>query len=81
LYEDRFIKLFDDVMQNHEGVVAMDCWQSLALSDGAIMRVEAYNRMDGFGIFVTIRVVGRAHEAVGCGAANTVSEDSLYGTD
>ena len=23
LYEDRFIKLFDDVMENHEGVVAM----------------------------------------------------------
>lgn len=61
LYEDRFIKLFDDAMENHEGVVAM----GLIAKSGIIQTVplcdiEAYNRMDGFGIFVTIRVVGRA---------------------
>jgi hypothetical protein len=61
LYEERFIKLFDDVMENHGGVVAMGL-----LADSGIIQtvplceVEAYNRMDGFGIFVTIRVVGRA---------------------
>jgi Lon protease-like protein len=62
LYEDRFIKLFDDCMQNHGGLVAMGL---LASSSGIIQTVplcdiEAYNRVDGFGIFVTIRVVGRA---------------------
>lgn len=61
LYEERFIDLFDDVMENHGGVVAM----GLLASSGIIQtvplcEVEAYNRMDGFGIFVTIRVVGRA---------------------
>ena len=57
----RFIKLFDDAMENHAGVVAM----GLLASSGVIQSVplceiEAYNRMDGFGIFVTIRAVGRA---------------------
>jgi hypothetical protein len=61
LYEDRFIELFDDVMENHEGVVAM----GLIAASGIIKtvplcEVEAYNRMEGFGIFVTIRAVGRA---------------------
>lgn len=61
LYEQRFIDLFEDVMDNHEGVVAM----GLLASSGIIQtvplaEVEAYNRMEGFGIFVTIRVVGRA---------------------
>lgn len=61
LYEDRFIKLFQDVMDNHEGVVAMGL-----LADSGIIQtvplceVEASNTMEGFGIFVTIRVVGRA---------------------
>jgi hypothetical protein len=61
LYEDRFIKLFSDVMENHDGVVAMGL-----LADSGIIQtvplaeVEAYNRMEGFGIFATIRVVGRA---------------------
>lgn len=60
LYEDRFIKLFQDVMDNHEGVVAMGL-----LADSGIIQtmplceVEASNTMEGFGIFVTIRVVGR----------------------
>lgn len=62
LYEDRFIKLFDDVMQNHEGVVAMGLLaKSGIIQTVPLCEVEAYNRMDGFGIFVTIRVVGRAH--------------------
>ena len=61
LYEERFIKLFQDVMDNHEGVVAMGL-----LADSGIIQtvplceVEASNTMEGFGIFVTIRVVGRA---------------------
>jgi Lon protease-like protein len=61
LYEERFIKLFDDCMTNHCGVVAM----GLVAETGIIQtvplcEVEAYHRMEGFGIFVTIRVVGRA---------------------
>ena len=61
LYEERFIDLFKDVMENHEGVVAMGL-----LADSGIIQtvplceVEASNTMAGFGIFVTIRVVGRA---------------------
>ncbi len=59
--DERFIKLFEDAMENHAGVVAM----GLLASSGVIQSVplceiEAYNRMDGFGIFVTIRAVGRA---------------------
>ena len=61
LYEDRFKKLFQDVMDNHRGVVAMGL-----LADSGIIQtvplceVEASNTMEGFGIFVTLRVVGRA---------------------
>lgn len=61
LYEDRFIQLFDNCMEKHSGIVAMGL-----IADAGIIQtvplceVEAYNRMDGFGIFVTIRVVGRA---------------------
>jgi Lon protease-like protein len=61
LYEERFIKLFDCCMDNHSGVVAMGL-----LADSGIIQtvplceVEAYSRMEDFGIFVTIRVVGRA---------------------
>jgi hypothetical protein len=61
LYEDRFIGLFEDALQNHCGVVAMGL-----LADSGIIQsvplceIEAYNRMEGFGIFVTIRVVSRA---------------------
>ena len=61
LYEDRFIKLFDDTMDNHCGVVAMGLLADTGLvSKTLLCEVEAYNRMDQFGIFVTIRVVGRA---------------------
>lgn len=61
LYEDRFIKLFDDVMENHGGVLAMGLLaQSGIIQTVPLAEVEAYNRMDEYGIFVTIRVVGRA---------------------
>mmetsp|Transcript_5199 Transcript_5199/g.10999 ORF Transcript_5199/g.10999 Transcript_5199/m.10999 type:complete len:416 (+) Transcript_5199:393-1640(+) len=61
LYEERFISLFDDAMDNYGGVVAM----GLLAANGIIntlplCEIEAYNRMEGFGIFVTIRVVSRA---------------------
>ena len=63
LYEDRFLKLFDYVMENHGGVVGM----ALPSNGGGVLEIvslceiEAYNRMgDGFGTFVTIRGVGRA---------------------
>lgn len=62
LYEERFIELFEDCMESHAGVVGMGL-----LADSGIIQtiplceIEAYNRMgEGFGIFVTIRVVGRA---------------------
>lgn len=60
LYEERFLKLFDDSMENHGGVVAMGL-----LADSGIIQtvplceIEAYNRMEGFGIFITIRVRAR----------------------
>lgn len=60
LYEDRFIQLFDECMEKHNGVVAMGL-----IADSGIIQtvplceVEAYNRMEGFGIFVTLRVVAR----------------------
>ena len=70
LYEDRFITLFDDVMDNCGGVVAM----GLVANDAGIIQsvpvceVESYNRVrlslddeDPPKIFATIRVVGRAN--------------------
>lgn len=61
LYEDRFIELFDYCMENHSGVVAMGLLaDSGIIQTVPICEVEAYNRMEGFGIFVTIRVLGRA---------------------
>ena len=61
LYEDRFIKLFDDTMENHCGVVSMGLLADTGIvSKTLLCEVEAYNRMEKFGIFVTIRVVGRA---------------------
>eukprot|EP00586_Coscinodiscus_wailesii_P007375 CAMPEP_0172491350 /NCGR_PEP_ID=MMETSP1066-20121228/22114_1 /TAXON_ID=671091 /ORGANISM="Coscinodiscus wailesii, Strain CCMP2513" /LENGTH=377 /DNA_ID=CAMNT_0013260353 /DNA_START=8 /DNA_END=1141 /DNA_ORIENTATION=+ len=61
LYEDRFLKLFDKCMDEHNGVLAMGLIASSGIIQTApLCEVEAYNRMgDGFGIFVTIRVVGR----------------------
>ena len=61
LYEDRFIQLFDHAMEHNCGVVAMGLIsQSGLIQTVPICEIEAYNRMEGFGIFVTIRVVGRA---------------------
>ena len=62
LYEERFVHLFEHCQQHHCGVVAMGM---IASSLGIVQTVplaeiEAYNRVAGFGIFVTIRVVGRA---------------------
>jgi Lon protease-like protein len=63
LYEDRFLKLFQTVREKHCGVVAMGL-----LADAGIIQtvplceVEASTGSlgEGLGIFVTIRVVGRA---------------------
>jgi Lon protease-like protein len=61
LYEDRFIQLFDYCMERHSGVVAMGLLaESGIIQTVPLCEVEAYNRMEGFGVFVTIRVVGRA---------------------
>lgn len=60
LYEERFIKLFDDAMDNFGGVVAMGLIAENGIIQSApLCNIEAFNRMDGFGIFVTIRVVSR----------------------
>jgi hypothetical protein len=61
LYEDRFIKLFDHCQEKLSGVVAMGLLaESGIIQTVPLCEIEAYNRMEGFGIFVTIRVVGRA---------------------
>lgn len=61
LYEERFINLFNDCMENHSGIVAMGLLaQSGVIQSVPLCEIEAYNRIEGFGIFVTIRVVGRA---------------------
>jgi hypothetical protein len=61
LYEERFLKLFEDVMENHGGLVAMGLLaDSGMIQTVPLCEIEAYNRMEGFGIFCTIRVVGRA---------------------
>lgn len=62
-YEDRFIHLFDDVMDNHEGVLAMALLSEedeAILSSVPLCEIAAYNRMaEQFGIFLTIKCVGR----------------------
>ena len=62
-YEDRFIHLFDDVMENHEGVLAMALLSEedeAILSSVPLCEIAAYNRMaEEFGIFLTIKCVGR----------------------
>lgn len=62
LYESRFIKLFDTCMNEHGGILAMGLIaESGIIQTAPLCEVEAYSRMGGeFGIFVTIRVVGRA---------------------
>lgn len=60
LYEDRFIKMFDECLTKHCGVVAMGLLaESGIIQTAPLCEIEAYNRIEGFGIFVTIRVVGR----------------------
>lgn len=61
LYEERFIKLFQDIQVNHAGVVGMGLMAERGIIQTMpICEVEASNTMEGFGIFVTLRVVGRA---------------------
>jgi len=61
LYEDRFIQLFQDVMENQFGMCAMGLLaQSGVIQTVPLCEVEASNTMEEFGIFVTLRVVGRA---------------------
>lgn len=61
LYEDRFIQLFDDTMEKHCGTVAMGLLaESGIIQTVPLCEIEAYNRMNEFGIFVSIRAVGRA---------------------
>jgi Lon protease-like protein len=62
LYEERFMDLFEDCMANHCGVVGMGLLaKSGIIQTIPLCEIEAYNRMgEGFGIFVTIRVVSRA---------------------
>lgn len=61
LYEERFIKLFADVVENHASTLGMGLLaESGIIQTVPLCEIEAYNRMEGFGIFVTIRVVGRA---------------------
>jgi hypothetical protein len=63
LYEDRFIKLFQNVVENHASVVGMGLMaNSGIIQTMPLCEVEAsINTLEGtFGIFVTIRVVGRA---------------------
>ena len=59
--DERFIKLFEDAMENHAGVVAMGLLASSSVIQSVpLCEIEAYNLMDGFGIFITILAVGRA---------------------
>lgn len=61
LYEDRFLQLFDSVMEQQGGIVGMGLLaQSGLIQTIPLCEIEAFQRMEGFGIFVTIRVVGRA---------------------
>jgi len=63
LYEPRFLKLFDDVMESYCGVVAMGLIApSGILRTAPLCQVDAFTRMGAGpndGIFVTLRVVGR----------------------
>lgn len=62
LYEQRFIDLFDECMEQNHGIVGMGL---IASATGILMHlplceVEAYNRsMKEMGIFVTIRAISR----------------------
>jgi len=61
LYEDRFVELFETAMEKHRGVLAMGLLADTGVIQTCpICEIEAYNRMEGFGVFVTVRVVARA---------------------
>ena len=61
LYEERFLQLFDDAQEHHAGVVAMGLLaESGIIQTVPLCEIESSARMEGFGIFVTIRCVGRA---------------------
>lgn len=61
IHDEQFINLFYDCMENHSGVVAMGLLaRSGVIQSVPLCEIEAYNRIEGFGIFVTLRVVGRA---------------------
>jgi len=61
LYEDRFIELFEKCQNEHYGMLCMGLLtdSSGIVQTSALCEVEDFNRSDEFGIFVTIRVVGR----------------------
>jgi len=60
LYEERFLNLFDDAMDNYGGMVAMGLIaENGIIQSASLCEIVASNRMEGFGIFVTIRVVSR----------------------
>jgi hypothetical protein len=65
LYEERFTKLFDDCIQNHAGIMGMGLVLAEQLGGGIIQtmplcEVETFTKLQGLGIMVTIRAVGRA---------------------
>jgi Lon protease-like protein len=63
LYEDRFLQLFQTVREKHCGVVAMGLLADTGIIQTVpLCEVEASTGSlgEGLGIFVTIRVVGRA---------------------
>ena len=61
LYEERFLKLFEHASKKNCGVVGMGlCAEAGIIQSVPLCEIEAFNKMDGFGIFMTIRVVSRA---------------------
>jgi hypothetical protein len=63
LYEERFIQLFKTCINEHCSICAMGMIASSGIIQTVpIIEIEAYNNnlVNEFGIFVTIRVVGRA---------------------
>ena len=61
LYEDRFLKLFDYCTTHHSGVVAMGLLADTGIIQTVpLCEIETFSRIEGFGIFATLRVVGRA---------------------
>lgn len=61
LYEDRFIKLYEDSLKKHAGVVAMGLlFEKGMIKEMPLCEIESHVKMEGFGVLVTIRCVGRA---------------------